>query len=190
MTKEEEAARRLAEEAQRNIDTGRNRRVNTAEDLRRKVEDDKFLIAIREKFGIKTIYYPGCSDDKALEPAFHQSSIFYLDRAVDRSRTTMKGFVGDFTDPPPEIKNTRFDAVFIKDLDLQDQKNGEAILLTILQALKEGGILIYGIRKKCPKWQEELKFMEKQRPGVLALDTTSEIEHNPNFRVFMVTKPS
>lgn len=188
MTTEAELREYLVKKAQNKVDTGLNRRPSSILEAQEKVESDNFLLRLKKDLGIKNIYYPGCGSDTMLEPVFRQNEIYYLDTAIDRTKTSVHAFLGDFAQPPKEIKDGRFDAVFIKDLHLHlkegDGRTPDEKLKALLQTLKEGGIVIYGIRRQCDKWEGELKFLQSRTE-------LSEIKlryESPTFHAFRVNK--
>lgn len=176
----------LAHQAQLRVDTGRNRMPSTLEEAREKAEANNFLSSIKSDLGIRSIYYPSCSQDTTLEPVFTGRTT-YLDRVIKRHDAGTKGIVGDFTNPPPDIQDASFDAAFIRDLHLHLAKEEQNLtpgecLDAILKKVRSGGHVIYGIRKICPKWEGELAFLEGQD----ALKPTPLGYSNDNFRVFGV----
>jgi len=121
MSTEAELDGYLAKRAQGNIDTGRHKSFSSAETAAEHAEETNFLGRVKDDLRIRSIYYPGCSQDTTLEPAFQHRQITFLDKAVLR-RDAPNAFKGDFTDPPEEIEDGSFDAVFVKDLHLHEQK--------------------------------------------------------------------
>ncbi len=138
---------------------------------------------------INRIYCPCSSKDAILETVFpRKGEITYLDKRVRRHDVGDFGFVGDYTNPPKEIKDGHFDAVFIKDLHLHEQgPNGtlpDKKLKALLETLREGGIVIYGIRRQCDKWGDELKFLQS-RPQLSNVELPYS---SPNFHIFRISK--
>lgn len=170
--------------AQHSVDTGANRHPSTFKEAAERADANKFLSNLKSDLRIGNIYYPGCSQDTALEPVF-TGKITYLDKKIERHDAGKRGLLGDFTAPPPEITDGAFDAALIKDLHLHLQEDGqdatsEARLAAILKKVKHEGTIIYGKREICPEWKGELAFLQSRQELVaLPLSYT-----NPNFEIF------
>ena len=174
----------LVQMAQHNVDTGRHRFQSSIEEASEKADANNFLTNIKSDFRINNIYYPGCSQDTALEPVF-TGKITYLDRDILRHDAGKMGLQGDFTKPPTQIADNFFDAAFIKDLHLHLQEEGETAtpeerLAAILKKVKSGGTVVYGKRKVCPEWKGELSFLQSQR-GLIPISLSYSC---PNFEIF------
>jgi SAM-dependent methyltransferase len=178
----------LRDAAQRSVDTGRNRFPSTRKEAVERATATKFLSDLRSNLAIKNIYYPGCSADTTPEPAF-TGLLTYLDRNILRRDAGRFGLLGDFINPPQSVRDNSFDAVYISDLHLHlpDEGNhsSEERLAAILQKVKPGGVLIYGIRRICSKWQGELEFLQANEE----LTKFPLPYSSPNFAVFGVKKP-
>lgn len=175
--------------AQQRVDTGRNKSSSTPEEARKKAEVNNFLSNLKDDLGIRNIYYPVCSEDNVLEPVF-TGKVTYLDRKIKRHDAGKLGLLGDFMDPPPEITDGAYDAAFIKDLHLHLQEDGitstpEEKLSAILKKVKPQGAVIYGIRRACPKWEDELSYLESQNKKLIPVSLPYS---NENFRVFKVNQ--
>jgi len=154
----------LARVVQKEVDSRASGIYNMTEAERRKHFFARgYLLQVKKYYGIRSIYYPGCTGETILESAFDKDEIFYLDKVIKRNDNTGTSVVGDMLAPPfPE--NT-FDAAYVQDLHLHEEgreHSPQERLDAILSMVKDDGIIIYGKRGACPIWTKELPFLRKQ----------------------------
>ncbi len=169
---------------QQSIASGENRRYATFPERQTHFLRTSFLENIKNLYGLSNIYYPGCGIDAGLEPAFDLPEITYMDRKIKRTDARGRGLLGDFVRPP--FENGTFDSVYIRDLHLHERTDAEPQikLRNILNTVQNNGIVIYGIRKECSQWQNELPIIESSKE----LRQVYLPFQNPDFRVFQIMR--